>query len=209
MFNINIFEIGFKDLNLVIKLDVIAALILIVLVLAVVFIIKKTRNYLFNSSIDIDELCLGIGDSHVKLRYNHKDKEIAYKLWVEISTRKSGIPFDEENDVIIEVYNSWYEFFKIARELMKEIPYRNNQKNIQLTELTARVLNDGLRPHLTTWQARFRKWYKNASENDDRDPQDIQRDFPEYEALIEDIKETNQKMVVYKNYLLQIAKGSE
>lgn len=69
--------------------------------------------------------------------------------------------------------------------------------------------NDGLRPHLTTWQARFRKWYKNASENDDRDPQDIQKDFPQYEALIKDIRETNQKMVAYKNYLLQIAKGEE
>ncbi len=208
MFNINIFEIEFENLKFVIKIDIIAALVFIAIIATVSFILKKTNRYLYNSSIDIDEVCLGIGkNNHVKLKYNHKDKEIAYKLWVEISTRKIGLPFDEENDVIVEVYNSWYEFFKIARELMKEIPYRNNQKFIQLTELTERVLNDGIRPHLTTWQARFRKWYKNASENDGRDPQDIQRDFPEYETLIKDIKETNKKMVAYKNYLLQIAKG--
>ena len=206
----NIFEIGFEDLKLVLKINVIAALVLIILVVIVYIILNKTGKNLFNSSIDIDEVCLGIGkNNHAKLKYNHKDREIAYKLWVEISTRKIGLPFDEENDVIVEVYNSWYEFFKIARELMKEIPYRNNQKFTQLTELTERVLNDGLRPHLTTWQARFRKWYKKASEKDDRDPQDVQKDFPEYKRLIKDIKETNQKMVAYKNYLLLIAKGEE
>lgn len=107
---------------------------------------------------------MGIGDSSVKLTYNKKDQAIAYKLWVELSTRKIGLMFDKEYDVITEVYNSWYEFFKIARELLKDIPASRLPYSNDLIVLTEKVLNKGLRPHLTTWQAKYRKWYeKNCS----------------------------------------------
>lgn len=63
---------------------------------------------------NFDEIILGIGrNSSVKLKYNRKDQEVAYKLWVELSTRKIGLPFDQENDVITEVYNSWYDFLRL------------------------------------------------------------------------------------------------
>ena len=110
--------------------------------------IKKCANIAKKHSITIDEVNLGIGDTSVKLVYNKKDQEIAYKLWVELSTRKIGLPFDQENDVISEVYNSWYDFFKIARELLKEIPVSRLPYSNDLIKLTEKVLNTGLRPHL-------------------------------------------------------------
>lgn len=183
--------------------------LLVFIILLISSLIKHIKPFFGKNTIEINEINLGIGtNSSIKLKYNSKEKDIAYKLWVEISTRKIGLKFDEENDVITEVYDSWYEFFKIARELMKEIPVNNSSNVIRLTDLTEKVLNKGLRPHLTKWQARYRKWYDvNANKNIGESPQEIQRKYPHYDELLDDLKKTNDKMIEYKNILLELAKG--
>lgn len=72
--------------------------------------------------VDIDCAELNIHGQKIKLKPNNVTVSVAYKLWVEINTRKIGQEIDYSNDVIEEVYNSWYEFFKVTRELLKEIP---------------------------------------------------------------------------------------
>lgn len=188
-----------------ISINIIAVLLLIIIIAVVSFLVKKLKKHLSSSSLKIDEIKLGIGDSQVTLVYDKKDKEIAYKLWVELTTRKIGMLFDEKNDVISEVYNSWYEFFKIARELMKEIPVDSEKNSLQLAELTEKVLNVGLRPHLTTWQARYRKWYDRVSAIDDRDPQAIQKEYEFYDELVEDLIKTNNHIIEYKKLMQNIA----
>ena len=149
---------------------------------------------------------MGIGDSSIKLIYNKKDQEIAYKLWVELSTRKIGLPFEREYDVIAEVYDSWYEFFKIARELIKEVPASRLPYSNDLIELTEKVLNNGLRPHLTIWQAKYRKWYVDELANETKDsPQEIQQKYPYYDDLVEDLIATNKRMIEYKKLMKKIA----
>ena len=69
-----------------------------------------------------------------------KDQEIAYKIWVELSTRKIGIPFEKEYDIIIEIYDSWYEFFKITRDLLKEIPVNKISHSNELILLTEKCI---------------------------------------------------------------------
>jgi hypothetical protein len=44
----------------------------------------------------------------IKIRPNHEVIQIAHKAWTELVTRKAALPFDQEHDLIIEVYNSWY-----------------------------------------------------------------------------------------------------
>lgn len=180
-------------------------LIIATIIIAIVgFIIKRTSSILSYHSVYVDEVSLGIGKNNIKIKYDKKDQEIAYKLWVELNTRKIGLQYEEEYDVINEVYNSWYEFFKIARELLKDIPPNRLPHSSKLITLTTDVLNVGLRPHLTKWQAKFRKWY---SSNDDskKTPQQIQRDFPGYDDLIADLLETNKHMIEYKKLMFQIA----
>src|SRR5258707_11700113 len=53
------------------------------------------------------------------------DNEIirtAHFAWAELITRKAAQPFDSDNDVIVEIYDSWRELFKEFRELVKSIP---------------------------------------------------------------------------------------
>ena len=156
----NIVDFSFDNwYTLVLKLNWIAVILIILVLFAIGYFWNKCIKYNVKKSLMVDEVSLGIGNSQVKLKYNKEDQEIAYKLWVELSTRKIGLDFDPENDVIFEVYDSWYNFFATARELMKEIPVERLKYSPELIELTEEVLNKGLRPHLTIWQAKYRKWY--------------------------------------------------
>ena len=141
------------------KLVCFHVILIILAIFVFVYLWNKCIKYAVYKSLMVDEVLLGIGNSQVKLKYNKKDQEIAYKLWVELSTRKIGLDFDSEKDVIFEVYDSWYDFFTTARGLMEEIPAERLKYSSELIELTEAVLNKGLRPHLTIWQAKFRKWY--------------------------------------------------
>jgi len=72
-----------------------------------------------------------------------------------------------------------------------------------------RVLNDGIRPHLTKWQSKYRKWWNEAVEATDKrgiSPQDIQRKFPEYDAIVNDLKEMNVELAVFADELRAIAR---
>jgi len=126
---------------------------------------------------------------------------------VEMSTRKIGLLFDTEKDVIVEVYDSWYSFFGIARDLIKSIPITKvlgNASTNELVRVSVEVLNLGLRPHLTSWQAKFRKWYENEiskPENAQLSPQEIQRKYPQYTDLVEDLIKINRQLVLYKEKL--------
>ena len=207
----NIFDVGLDGWNIIyVRFNWVAVIVLIIAFLIISFILKRVVNIVNKHCIIFDEIILGIGrHSSVKLKYNRKDQEVAYKLWVELSTRKIGLPFDQENDVITEVYNSWYDFFKIARELLKDIPASRLPYSNDLIKLTERVLNVGLRPHLTKWQAKYRQWYNNEfikkNNKKSETPQEIQKRYPEYSVLVEDLVLTNKRMIEYKDLMGKIA----
>ena len=136
----------------------------LVAILALLFwlLYMKFSKRISTKEFEINEAEIGIGSQKIKIKPNYDDIQIAYKLWVELSTRKIGLPIDFDNDVIIEIYNSWFEFFRLTRDLIKAIPIsrvRRNESTRILVNVSIDVLNEGLRPHLTFWQARFRKWF--------------------------------------------------
>ncbi len=165
---------------------------------------------------EVVEAELNIADiGRVTLRPNDEIVRIAYQAWVELSTRKVGLPFDENHDVISEIYSSWYDAFARLRDLAKTIPchqFRDSKDTRELVDVMVRVLNDGLRPHLTMWQAKFRRWYTTEcqkKENTSDSPQTIQRRFPEYKALVADLVRIQSQIVQYRNFLWSVAKGGK
>lgn len=164
----------------------------------------------FEAEFDIDEVEIGIGVGKVKLSPSHEDLQMAYRLWVELKTRKLGLPFEEKHDVIVEIYNSWHEFFRITRELIKAIPVskvRSQKSTRALIGVSIDVLNVAIRPHLTKWQARFRHWYElevSKPANLDIPPQELQRRYPEYKELVTELRATNAHLVTYASTLSRI-----
>jgi hypothetical protein len=158
---------------------------------------------------EIDEAEFGLGQQKIKLKPNDDDRQIAYKIWVELSTRKIGLPIDLDQDVIVEVYDSWHTFFSVTRELIKDVPVRKYQRDstAKIIRLSIEVLNEGLRPHLTKWQARFRRWYEHAAKKEDfgnTAPQDIQQQFPAFKELTSDLKLVNERLIAYRNRMHEL-----
>jgi hypothetical protein len=183
------------------NLVVVGALLLLAAFLVVV------RHYFFQRRLpqfEIEEAEFGLGDQKITLRANDLDRTVAYRVWVELSTRKIGLKIDPDDDVIDEIYNSWHEFFSVTRELIKDVPVVKVRQDStrKIIQLSIEVLNTGLRPHLTKWQARFRRWYANELVKDGdalEHPQDIQKRFPDYEKLIAEMLQVNEKLMAYRD----------
>lgn len=185
------------------------ALVLVGLVAFLIYLRRRGKKCTGWSVVDAEVQFGGIGK--VKIRPSHEDVQVAHKAWVELVTRKAGLPFDEEHDVIAEVYDSWYALFQEMRSLAKELPaekLRNSKDTQELVRLLVDALNLGLRPHLTKWQAMFRHWYEAAiKQNGSKSPQEIQKEYPHYLELVDDLKKVNKQIVEYAAVIKQIAQG--
>lgn len=181
----------------------------------VLILVWRRHSQRIESHLELDEAEIGIGQSKLKFKANNEDLQIGYMFWVELATRKIGLAIDEDNDVIIEVYKSWYEFFGSSRELIKSIPVskiRANESTRQIVRVSIQILNKDLRPHLTKWQARYRRWWDSEAlkaENSGLSPQEIQRKFPEYAALMADMRQVNRRLIAYKLRLKEMIVSDE
>jgi hypothetical protein len=158
-------------------------------------------------SFEIDQAEIGVGNSKFRFTPNLTDRQVAYAIWVELSTRKIGLEIDFEHDVIAEIYDSWYHFFSVTRDLLKDVPVAKVKRasTQAIIKLSIEVLNEGLRPHLTRWQARFRRWYERELKRYDEggagevlDPQQIQHRFPQYDDLKADMERVNRALMRYR-----------
>lgn len=192
--------------ELVIRLNWIAIIIGLIAICLVVWGTKEFFKRKSRRRITLDGMSFGIGEFRCELTCGNEIQEIAYQLWVELITRKIAIPI-EDDDVIVEVYDSWYAAFSSIRDLLKTVPGKCLDDASDLIDITAKVLNEGLRPHLTKWQAKYRTWYDCETKDSTDDPQIIQKQFPEYDELLSDLKKTNQNIINFANKLHEIAFG--
>ncbi len=184
--------------------------VLMFFAVAVILLIRRNQLFGKTSYFEINEAEIGIGSGKVKLKANLDDLQIGYKFWTELTTRKIGLPIDEKHDVIVDVYNSWYEFFGIAREMIKSIPVskiRANQSTKELVLISVHILIHELRPHLTRWQAQYRRWWDDVITDPtykDLPPQQLQLNYPHYDELISEMKAVNAKLVIFTNHLKKL-----
>lgn len=179
-------------------------------IIALMIAIRVIWNRRTISKYEIDRAEFGLGNQKISLRPNETDRQIAYSIWVELSTRKIGLPIHHEDDVIYEIYDSWYNFFGVTRELIKSIPVSKvrNESTRNIINLSIELLNEGLRPHLTKWQARFRKWYvREVEEHPELSPQEIQIKFPQYDELSKDLIQVNERLIKYREKMYELVTG--
>jgi hypothetical protein len=159
-----------------------------------------------------DDMDVAFGGMKIHVKRTSEVIHIAHAAWTEIVTRKAAIPFDPDHDLVAEVYDSWYALFGELRALTRSVPaeeLRRSEDARDLVHLLEQVLNQGLRPHLTRYQSRFRRWFDHSTSEYDteRDGQMIQRGFPDYDALIADMSQVNDKMVRFAGDLRLLAHG--
>ncbi|MBN1970959.1 MAG: hypothetical protein JW870_16445 [Candidatus Delongbacteria bacterium] len=192
-----------ENFNLIFQFSIWFFLSIVLLIIIYFLLIKKVFRY---SLVKIDIKLGNVGTA--EFRPNKTDLQIAHKIWTQLITRKAAIPIDKENDVIEEIYDSWYALFQKVRDFISEIPadlIRNNNSTREIVRIATQTLNVGLRPHLTKWQARFRTW--SSSKKDklmEMTPQDFQKEYPEYKYLIEDLMLVNEQLIQYAQELKKI-----
>jgi len=216
---LTIFRLYFdlNELSLNVKLNSLGMLLIILIVILFLLVLMKLKNKRATLNTDIIPVKLKYKVGGVEVEYqivrSFQNVEIAHKIYIELITRKAAIEIEENKDVIIEIYDSWYSLFKTTRNELKSIKGKlllEDETSKEIVRLLTDILNDGLRPHLTEYQAKFRKWYSEALKNGDtRSPQDIQKDFDDYQALMSSIKIVNKLLIQYANNLKLIINGKK
>ena len=184
-------------------------LVVLVGIIAFVWYWNRQKRIKHFGLVELDFKLGGLGSAKFKPNYN--DIQIAHKIWTELVTRKAAIKIDPEHDVIVEVYASWYALFGRIRQLVADVPaelLRREESTRILVRIATDSLNLGLRPHLTVWQARYRNWYQNRTEAlKSSSPQEVQRQFPEYDTLIADMARVNDELIDYAEQFRKIVDG--
>ena len=159
------------------------------------------------------EVTLGFGGLTTRLIPDDDVAGIAHQAWAELVTRKAGIQV-EDDDLIVEVYDSWYTLFSVLRILAKEVPVSTLQKPSDaktLLDTLMTTMNEGLRPHLSKYHAAFRHWWErlpNAA-TQDVSPQERQRQYPKYQELMSDMRDVNRNLLGTAETLRRLAHERE
>jgi hypothetical protein len=195
----NVLTITFNNQGLIIQ---ISYWVVILFFLAISFIYLFSKKY--RRRYKFEETEIGWGGFKFKIRPSFEDLQVAYELWVEISTRKLGNKIDTEYDLIKKVHESYYEFFKIARNILKEIPAEKirNKETQKIINLVLEILNQEIRPYLTKWHAELEKWYRDNSEKyKNLTTVEFEQKFPKYNELMKELLNLNQKIIELNNSL--------
>lgn len=189
---------------------------LIFLLLVLIFAIPFTRHFLQKGKWTASKVKMTFPNLfEIEICPDYETARVAYQAWVEIRTRKVGLQFDPDHDVIAEVYDSWYQLFQVLRDLAKTIGVqhlKDCEETQKLVTVLIKVMNEGLRPHLTQWQAKYRRWWEAALKNTDYKeltPQEIQQQYPYYDELVDDLKRLNSNFVEFAKALRALADGGE
>ncbi|MCB0427209.1 MAG: hypothetical protein KDD16_07855 [Mangrovimonas sp.] len=200
----DLFKLYFdENFNLIVQISIWLVVFVIVILLVYFLVIKNIYRY---NLVKLDIKLGNVGSA--EFRPNKTDLQIAHKIWTELITRKAAIPIDKENDIIEEIYDSWYALFQKVREFISEIPaelIRKNKSTKEIVRIATQTLNEGLRPHLTMWQARFRTWSSLKKDKMmDMTPQEFQKEYPQYKDLIDDLLKVNTQLMQYAAELKKI-----
>jgi hypothetical protein len=210
------FKFNFEDCSFSLTLNILILLISVLLYFLFQYLIKRyTRSNKIHNKVVPVKLKYTFAGTEIEysINRNFQNIEIALRMYVELITRKAAIPIDE-NDIIVEIYDSWYTLFQTTREELKKLSGEmllENQVSKDIIKLLSDILNIGLRPHLTEHQAKFRKWYNLAitnEENKDKIPQKIQSEYDDYENLFKSMKLVNELLIEYSKRLQDIVNGN-
>ena len=157
------------------------------------------------------EVRLNYFGTMLRIQGDRETAKLAHAAYVELITRKAALAFEEHDDVLTEIYDSWYALFGEIRRLARQLDaddIAGNTNLRRLHDLLISVLNQGLRPHLTRWHAKFRHWYNAEAEaHPEASPQEIQRGYPEYDEMVASLRQANQLLMKLAADLKGLAHG--
>ncbi|MEK6645989.1 MAG: hypothetical protein AABY84_04880 [Candidatus Firestonebacteria bacterium] len=151
-------------------------------------------------------LTLNLGFLEIQAEISEEDRQCAWELYTEISTRLSvtGKSNDHKcenfkGEVFIESLDSVHNFFRECRSIMRKFPVgqlkksKSNHLGIIINDLMVNVL----RPFLEKWQSDYRHWWEYCGKKAKRlPPIKRQTKYPYCQRFLEDWK--NMRVLIRK-----------
>lgn len=137
---------------------------------------------------------LNLGIVQVTGELNEDDRQCAWELYTELSTRVAvtGKTNDENckdfsGEIYLESLDSVYSFFQEARHIMRKFPVGKlgGKSKDHLGAMISEMIEKVLRPFLEKWQAKYRHWWDNES-NPRIPPMKRQQEFPSKDFFLAD-----------------------
>jgi len=148
-------------------------------------------------------------DAQYNIELEKTDIEVAWNIYCELQTRVGIIDFNEEEDIISICFESWYSLFKVVREQLKElkVPIKKSKstESKNLDQILLSLLNDHMRPFLRKWHYNFKSYWEKKYESG-KNPIEVQKSFPNYSDLINDIHILEKKLKEILNALEKIVR---
>lgn len=176
----------------------------------------QKRDYLFDT---LDRYSLYIttkditvtapGGLSFSMSVSKSDRQTAWKIYTQLTTRVAATEFDDKYDSLYLTHQSLHTLFGIVRDALGEIPLERIQRDDaeQIVKFYTSILNTGLRPYLSKWHIPLSQWVDNEKiKTPSASYLEIEKSFPQRKEILEDMKAMNERMKIYAEDLLKIAK---
>ncbi len=147
-------------------------------------------------------------DAEFEIFATKYEQKIAWELYCELGTRIGVVKFVETEDLVIICYDSWYAFFQFARAKLKNLDPRKKKFAKNLVTIILSLMNEQMRPFLRKWHGSFRHFWEQEADPTQK-PIERQQAFPQYQALLTDIKDLQAKLKQTASALFKIATAEE
>lgn len=119
------------------------------------------------------------------------DKDAAWELYIELSTRIITQPLDEMSGDNLAALDSVYEIFDLTREILKKY----NRSCIEFSKLAIPILNQIIRPFTAKWHPISKTEDFNGRYNEGfrKGLQELQGDLVIYTAMLGDMAGVDSK----------------
>lgn len=116
--------------------------------------------YAYTQTARLTELTVTVPNlTSMTFAVTRPNESVAWRLFVEASTRISTQPLDPETGVIREALNSLYTLFQSVRAILLEAEPTTRFGTTQTVEhLAIGMLNVQMRPFMAKWHARLSEW---------------------------------------------------
>lgn len=131
------------------------------------------------------------------------EAKAAWELYVELVTRISTQPLDQNISFAREALDSLYSLFGTTREVLRGAGPEVGIKKDSVGGIAVAVLNQGLRPFLSRWHTDYTRWQAGKSKSGDGMPTDF--DWPSRDSFYQDLETLQQDLEKYAAALHKIA----
>ena len=148
---------------------------------------KKTLKTIF-SKMGIEKFTINAAIIELEINFNDSDKKAAWELYVELLTRITTQPLDDNHGDEVTALNSIFSMFDLTRNILKR--YGPDCQQFSMPAII--VLNQIIRPFTAKWH---KKKIENAFENPDEcikfreELKILQKELVAYMIILADIAE--------------------